>query len=115
MGVACYDALGNLRPGIQLVGIEVTQFEAGDEQASQTTVEVSLFDVTPLDRCRQVLVFRTALHIRTCQHGLCRGLCVILRGIVPSGQEVAYSTAVAGDQSFKSPFIAQDLLLVACL
>ena len=86
-------------------------YKVGEEIAH----EVSLFDVTPLDSSGQVLVFRSALHIRTCQHGLCRGLCVILRSVVPSGQEVANSTAVAGDQSFESPFIAQDLLLVACL
>ena len=34
---------------------------------------------------------------------------------MPAGQEIAYSTTVAGNQSLEPPFIAQYLLLVACL
>ena len=60
-------------------------------------------------------VFRTALHIGACQYGLCGGLRTVFGGVVPAGQEVADGSAVGGDQSVEAPFVAQDLLLVACL
>ena len=34
---------------------------------------------------------------------------------MPTGQEVADGTAVAGDQSVESPFVAQYLLFISCL
>ena len=71
VGVAGHDALGNLGPGVELVGVEVAQFEAGDEQAAQRAVEVSLLDVATAYSLRQVLVFRAALHVGARQHGLC--------------------------------------------
>ena len=115
MGVAGYDTLGDLGPGIQLVRVEVAEFEAGDEKTAQTTVEVSLFDITPLDRCGQVLVFGAALHIGTGKHGLGTCLGTILSRVVPTGQEVADGTAVTGNDAVEPPLVAQDLLFVTGL
>ena len=105
----------NLSPCVQFVAVEVAQFEAGNEQAAQATVQVSLFDIATLNSCRQIFVFRTTLHIGACQYGLGRSLWTVFGYIVPCGQEVTDGSAVAGNQSLKSPFVAQDLLLIAAL
>ena len=115
MLLAGYDALRNLGPCVQLVAVEVAQFKAGYQQAAQTTVQVSLFDVAALNSCRQIFVFRTTLHIGACQNSFGRSLCTVFGHMVPRGQEVANGSAVAGNQSLKSPFVAQDLLLIAAL
>ena len=78
-------ALGNLRPGVQVVVVKVTEFKTRNQQTAQTTIEVGLLDITPLDGCRQVLILRTTLHICTCQYGLCRCLSTILSGVMPTG------------------------------
>ena len=94
---------GNLRPWVQLVIVEVTQFETGNEQTAQALVEVSLLDVTALHGSRQVLVFRAALHIGTAQYGLTGSSLLVFGNIVPLGEEIADGTAVAGNQSLESP------------
>ena len=43
MGITGYDAFRNLGPWIQLVRVEVAQFEAGCQQSAQTTVKVGFF------------------------------------------------------------------------
>ena len=108
-------ALGQCCPGIYAVRVEVAQFETRYEQSAQTAVQVGLFDVAAPHRLGQVLVFRAALHIGASQHRLGRCFGAILSHMVPAGQKVAYGTAVAGDQSVESPFVAQYLLLVARL
>ena len=85
MRFAGYDALRNLGPCVQLVAVEVAQFEAGYQQAAQATVQVSLFDIATLNSCRQIFVFRTTLHIGACQYGLGRSLRTIFGYIVPCG------------------------------
>ena len=71
MRFRCDDALGNLGPWVQVIVVEVAELEAGDEQTAQAAVEVGFFDITPLDGCRQIPVFRATLYIRACQYGLC--------------------------------------------
>ena len=113
MFLAGYDALGDLRPGIQFVAVEVAQFEAGDEQASQAAVEVALLDVATFDGCRQVLIFRATLYVSTAEHGFGRCCGIVFRHIVPAGQKVANGSAVAGNQALEAPDVAQDMLFVA--
>ena len=115
MGIAGDEALGQLCPGIQFVGIEVTELKAGNEQSFQATVEIGFLDVSTTYGLGQMLVFRAALHVGACQHGLGTGLGPVLGHIVPAGQEVADGAAVGGDQPVEAPFVAQDLLLVAGL
>ena len=115
VGIAGDDAVGDPGPGIPLAGVEVAQLETGDEQAAERAVEVCLLDVAASDGFGQVLVFRAALHIGACQHSLGRGFGTVLGDVVPAGQEIAYGTAVAGDDAIEAPLLAQYLLLVAGL
>ena len=57
-------------------------------------------------------VFRATFHVCTAQHSLGRCSLAVLRHVVPTGQEVAYGTAVTGYQSLEAPLVAQDVLLV---
>ena len=70
VGVTGHDTFGNLRPGIQVIAVEISQFEAGNEQTAQTLIEVSLFHLATTYGLWQILVFRSALNIRTSQYGL---------------------------------------------
>ena len=115
MGIAGHDTVGNLSPGIQLVGIEVTELKAGNEQSFQATVEIGFLDVSTTYGLGQMLVFRAALHVGACQDSLCRCLGTVFCRVVPTGQEVADGTAIAGDQTVEAPFVAQYLLFIACL
>ena len=115
MGVAGDDALGDLRPGVQVVAVEIAELKAGDEQSAQAAVEIGFLDVASADGHGQVLVFGATLDVGACEHCLGRCLGGILGGVVPAGQEVADGAAVAGDKTLESPLVAQDLLLIACL
>ena len=85
MGVTSHDALRDFSPGIQVVVIEVAQFETCYQQATQALVKVCLLDVATTYGLGQVFVFRTAFHIGACQNGFSRCLCSILRCVVPLG------------------------------
>ena len=105
----------NLGPRHEGIVVEVAQLEAGDEQATQRAVEVGLLDIATADSLGQVSVFRATLYIGASQHGLGRGLRTVLGSVVPTGQKVANSTTVAGDESLEAPLLAKYLLLVAGL
>ena len=107
------DRRGNLSPLYQFVTVEVTQFEAGRQQASQTGVDLGLRYIAAFDGGRQILVFRTALQVGTAHHGFGRSGQAVLRHIMPTGQKVANGTAVACDESLEAPVVAQYMLLVA--
>ena len=65
MGIAGHDTLGNLRPRVQVVAVEIAQLKAGDEQTAQAAVEIGLLDVTPTDGHGQALVFGATLQVGT--------------------------------------------------
>ena len=56
MFLACHYVLGYLGPRVQLVGVEVAQFKAGDEQTAQTAVDVGLADVATAHSLGQMLI-----------------------------------------------------------
>ena len=115
MRLASHHVLWNLCPWIEVVIVEISQFETGDEQSTQTLVKISFLHLATTYSLRQMLVFRATLHIGTCQDSLSRSLCGILCHIVPLGEEIGDGTAIAGDQSIESPFVAQYLLLITVL
>ena len=107
------DRRWNLRPFHQFVLIEVAQFKAGCQQTLQTDIDLLLTDVAAFHGSRQISVFRAAFQVSTAQHGLGRCRLAVLRHVVPTGQEVADGSAVAGDETLEAPFVAQDVTLVA--
>ena len=70
VGVTCYDALRDFRPGIQVIAVEVAQLKAGDEQTAQALVEVGLLDVATAHGHGQVFILRSALNVGASQDGL---------------------------------------------
>ena len=115
MSIRGDDALGNPSPLYEVVAVEVAHLEAGDEQAAQRVVEVALLDVAAAHGLGQMAVLRATLHVGAGKDGLCRGFGAVLCGVVPAWQEVADGTAVARDEALEAPFVAKDLLLIACL
>ena len=109
------DILWNPGPGIELVAIKIAQLKTGNQQSSQTTIQISLFDFTSAYSLWQMFVFRSALHISTRQHRFRTGLSPILCHIMPTGQEIANRTTVAGNQSVESPLVTQYLLFITSL
>ena len=110
-----HDAFGNLRPGILVVGVEVAQLEAGNEQTTETPVKVGLFHFATPDGFGQMLILRATLHVGACQDGLGTGLRAVPGNVVPAGKEVANGATVAGNQSVETPLVAQDLLFITGL
>ena len=107
------DRRGNFRPFHQFVLVEVTQFEAGYQQAFQTDVYLLLTDFSALNGCGQHPVCRSALQIGSVVHGFGRSGSQVLRHVMQFGQEVAYGPAIAGNQSLEAPFVAQYLAFEA--
>ncbi len=114
VGLAGHNAHGNLSPINETVGVEIAQFEACNEQSAQTGVEFGLTYLASLNGLWQLFVVGTALHVGARPHGFGRSRGRIGRNTVAVFHpEVGDGSAVAGDESLKSPFVAQNLALIA--
>ena len=115
MRFGCNDTFGNFRPRVQVIAIEIAELETCYQQSTQAAVEVCLLDITTAHSCGQVSVFGATFYISASQHSLRTGFSTVLGSVVPSGQEVADSAAIAGDDTLEAPLIAQDLLFITSL
>ena len=109
------DAFGNLRPLHHLVGVEVAQLHACQEQTAQTGVNLLLADPSVLHGFGQMAIEAAALHVGAGADANGHRLFGCLHHIMIAGQEVVDGTAVAGDEPLETPLLAQYLLLVARL
>ena len=112
----CHATFVHLLPVHHFLGVEVAKFESCCQQAFQADINFGFCDFTLRHSFWQSEVVAATFHVGAGTQRLGRRFMGIGRHAMPPGTpEVIDGAAVAGDNSFEPPFLAENLLEVTCV